>query len=163
MMLPWPGSMPVRVPVRVLAGILIAGVLANFLFYRFDQQDVADAGSGWQPPQKQDAAVLLFERASLADFVGVATIGDAGTDVVRGRNAPDSTRRLVYAGVTYRLTGLVVSGARSAATLVSDASEPLRVLVGGQLPGGETIKAITLNEILIINAEGREESVKIYE
>lgn len=159
MIFPWPDSMPVR----VLAGILVAGVLANFLFYRFDEQDVAEAGSGWQPPQRQDTAARLLERALLGDFIGVVTGGDDGADVALGRNATESARRLVYAGVTYRLTGLVVSGARSAATLVSDASEPLRVLVGGQLPGGETIKAITLNEIVIINAEGREESVKIYE
>lgn len=156
--------MYLEIPLRLWVGLMIVGVLANFVIYGLDSTSGFDSGSGWRqvatPENNLPAVDGDFVRSLLGQLPDL--ISDDNESVAIQSEAGDS-RHFFYAGKTYRLSGLVVSGTKSAATLFSDQSDAIRVTVGGRLPDGEVVKAITLNEIVLIDVTDQEKRIRIYE
>ena len=150
-------------PLRLIVAIVVIAVLANFVIYGTQSDPLVDAVSGWRESSLEAQTPQQVNAAKIAGFLGSeARVAAADNLTTSGETSPGA-RTLVYEGVTYRLTGLVVNGTKSAATLSSETSDPVRVVVGGQLPGGQKVRAITLNEIVVIKSDGGEERIRIYE
>lgn len=149
--------------IKLIVGIVVIAVLLNFVVYNIGADPSAEAVSGWRESIPETETLNSTGFGFTRGLLGSEATGNRVETLTSNRGAEPSDRTLSYEGVTYRLKGLVVNGKKSAATLIGDASDPVRVTVGGQLPGGQEVRAITLNEIVVINSEGREQSVRIYE
>jgi hypothetical protein len=148
---------------RLLALILSMGVVGNFLVYSLNLNDAGEALSGWRNTSVNTRGSWVSGE-SLGKFIGVVSVEESSPvdNPGNGSEEPSAIGMFTYNGKTYRLTGLVVGSSSTAASLLADSGEVLRLAPGEKIPSGETIESITLNQVVLITSDGTRETAEIY-
>ena len=151
------------VSTRLATALVLAGIVFNFIFFSLSLKDAGEALSGWRETADESRTTDV-DSERLGKFLGIQSISATRTVEAGTRPVAEAAElgRFTYQGKTYRLTGLIVGGSGTAATLLDDAGEILRLGPGDKIPSGETIATIALNEIVLVSADGSRASVEIY-
>ncbi len=147
-------------PPRLILTVLLAGVLANFIDYDVGDQMIDTSYSSWRTLEAEPMD-LKPDLVRVGSVFGV-TSGAESSPSTQPKHANGDTHQFTFDGITYRLSGLVVQGDLSSATLIGQDGEAVRVGVGAAIPGGEKIVSISLDELVLLREDGSIEAVVIY-
>lgn len=147
--------------IRQLTVAALLGLVGNFLIYDFSSRGKESFMSEWHSPVGKLASISTASE-SVKSFLRVEKPSEVNIDTVAQREDRLESRQFTFQGVTYRLSGLVISSTGGAATLIADNLDPIRVGAGDAIPSGELIESIDLNQIALIAADGKRESLRIY-